>query len=92
MVHQPLKRDAGTAPGYTRDGRSDLPIEHGGALAQAAAGAKFIKLDGGGHELHPSHCTDHYPIAGHIGAGVSCLTEHSDNKSVQFLCMHNKHA
>ena len=28
------------------------PIEHGVALADAVAGAKLVRLDGGGHELH----------------------------------------
>jgi len=29
------------------------PIEHGVALSQAVKGAKLVRLDGGGHELHP---------------------------------------
>jgi len=28
------------------------PIEHGVALADAVAGAKLVRLEGGGHELH----------------------------------------
>ena len=31
------------------------PIEHGAALAAAVAGASFVTLEGGGHELHPAH-------------------------------------
>jgi pimeloyl-ACP methyl ester carboxylesterase len=30
------------------------PIEHGVALAEAVAGAKLVRLEGGGHELHPA--------------------------------------
>jgi pimeloyl-ACP methyl ester carboxylesterase len=30
-----------------------FPVEHGEALAEAVAGAKFLRVDGGGHELHP---------------------------------------
>jgi pimeloyl-ACP methyl ester carboxylesterase len=30
------------------------PIEHGVALSQAVNGAKLVRLDGGGHELHPA--------------------------------------
>ncbi len=32
-----------------------FPPGHGEALAQAVKGAKLVKLDGGGHELHPVH-------------------------------------
>ena len=31
------------------------PIEHGAELAAAVAGASFVALEGGGHELHPAH-------------------------------------
>jgi pimeloyl-ACP methyl ester carboxylesterase len=31
------------------------PIEHGEALAGAVADARLLKLEGGGHELHPAH-------------------------------------
>lgn len=31
-----------------------FPPEHGMALARAVAGAKLMKLEGGGHELHPA--------------------------------------
>jgi pimeloyl-ACP methyl ester carboxylesterase len=31
------------------------PIEHGAALAAAVAGASLVRLEGGGHELHPAH-------------------------------------
>ncbi|MBZ9774255.1 alpha/beta fold hydrolase [Mesorhizobium sp. CO1-1-8] len=30
-----------------------FPVEHGEALAEAATGAKIIRIEGGGHELHP---------------------------------------
>ena len=29
-----------------------IPVEHGAALADAVAGARLIRLEGGGHELH----------------------------------------
>ncbi|NJO32036.1 MAG: alpha/beta hydrolase [Rhodospirillales bacterium] len=32
-----------------------FPQEHGEALAQLVDGARLVKLDGGGHELHPVH-------------------------------------
>ncbi|GLQ53890.1 alpha/beta fold hydrolase [Devosia nitrariae] len=32
-----------------------FPIGHGLALCQAIAGARLVRLEGGGHELHPSH-------------------------------------
>lgn len=31
------------------------PIEHGEALAAIVAGASLVRLEGGGHELHPAH-------------------------------------
>jgi len=44
-----------TAPLLVIHGTADpiFPIEHGQALAKAVAGAKFIRIEGGGHELHP---------------------------------------
>ncbi|TIT44247.1 MAG: alpha/beta fold hydrolase, partial [Mesorhizobium sp.] len=30
-----------------------FPIEHGAALAAAVAGARLVRIEGGGHELHP---------------------------------------
>jgi pimeloyl-ACP methyl ester carboxylesterase len=30
------------------------PFEHGVALSRAVEGAKLVRLDGGGHELHPA--------------------------------------
>jgi pimeloyl-ACP methyl ester carboxylesterase len=30
------------------------PVEHGVALSKAIPGAKLVRLDGGGHELHPA--------------------------------------
>lgn len=32
------------------------PIEHGEALAAAVTGARIVRIEGGGHELHPAHC------------------------------------
>lgn len=32
-----------------------FPVEHGMALSEAVAGARLLKLKGGGHELHPGH-------------------------------------
>ncbi|WP_159587097.1 alpha/beta fold hydrolase [Chelativorans xinjiangense] len=32
-----------------------FPPEHGEALAAAVPGARLLKLEGGGHELHPGH-------------------------------------
>jgi pimeloyl-ACP methyl ester carboxylesterase len=32
-----------------------FPVEHGIALANAVPGASLLKLEGGGHELHPGH-------------------------------------
>lgn len=32
-----------------------FPVEHGAVLAVAVAGARLLKLEGGGHELHPGH-------------------------------------
>lgn len=31
------------------------PIEHGQVLAEAVAGARLVRLNGGGHELHEAH-------------------------------------
>ena len=43
-----------TAPLLVVHGTADpvYPIEHGVALAGAVAGAKLVRLEGGGHELH----------------------------------------
>ncbi|MER8577550.1 alpha/beta fold hydrolase [Mesorhizobium sp. M1423] len=30
-----------------------FPVEHGAALADAVAGARLVRIEGGGHELHP---------------------------------------
>jgi pimeloyl-ACP methyl ester carboxylesterase len=32
-----------------------FPIAHGEAFLQAVPGAKLVRLEGGGHELHPAH-------------------------------------
>lgn len=32
-----------------------FPIEHGIAICEAVAGARLLRLEGGGHELHPGH-------------------------------------
>ncbi|WP_192182139.1 alpha/beta fold hydrolase [Mesorhizobium amorphae] len=47
-----------------------FPVEHGAALAEAVAGARLVRIEGGGHELHP----DDWPeivaaIATHSQAG-----------------------
>lgn len=36
-------------------GTSDpiFPVEHGAALADAVAGGRLVRVEGGGHELHP---------------------------------------
>ncbi|PZV38382.1 alpha/beta fold hydrolase [Mesorhizobium kowhaii] len=34
-----------------------FPVEHGEALAEAVAGAKILRITGGGHELHPDDWT-----------------------------------
>ena len=46
-----------TAPLLVIHGTRDpiYPIEHGEALAEAVAGARLVKIEGGGHELHPAH-------------------------------------
>jgi len=43
------------APLLVIHGTSDpiFPVEHGAALADAVAGARLIRIEGGGHELHP---------------------------------------
>lgn len=43
------------APLLVIHGTSDpiFPVEHGEALAGIVAGAKIIRVEGGGHELHP---------------------------------------
>jgi pimeloyl-ACP methyl ester carboxylesterase len=46
-----------------------FPQEHGEMLAQLVNGARLMKLDGGGHELHPVHW-DRIIVA---------ITEHSDS-------------
>lgn len=44
-----------TAPLLVIHGTADpiFPVEHGEALAEAVTGAKILRLEGGGHELHP---------------------------------------
>jgi pimeloyl-ACP methyl ester carboxylesterase len=32
-----------------------IPVEHGAALADAVAGARLVRLEGGGHELNEAH-------------------------------------
>jgi pimeloyl-ACP methyl ester carboxylesterase len=34
-----------------------FPVEHGEALAGAVAGAKIVRIEGGGHDLHPDDWT-----------------------------------
>lgn len=44
-----------TAPLLVIHGTTDpiFPVEHGEAIAEAVAGAKILRIEGGGHELHP---------------------------------------
>jgi pimeloyl-ACP methyl ester carboxylesterase len=44
-----------TAPLLVIHGTEDpiFPVEHGAALAEAVAGARLVRIEGGGHELHP---------------------------------------
>lgn len=48
-----------TAPLLVIHGTADpiFPVEHGEALAEAVAGAKIVRIEGGGHELHPGDWT-----------------------------------
>ena len=48
-----------------------FPIEHGEALAQAVAGAKLVRLEGAGHELHEGH----WPQI------IAAVVEHSKRKA-----------
>ncbi len=43
------------APFLVIHGTSDpiFPVEHGEMLAKAVTGAKLLRIEGGGHELHP---------------------------------------
>ncbi|HJT14104.1 MAG TPA: alpha/beta hydrolase [Dongiaceae bacterium] len=45
------------APLLVLHGTADpvYPIEHGEALAAAVAGARLVRIEGGGHELQPAH-------------------------------------
>lgn len=45
------------APFLVIHGTADpvFPVEHGVVLSEAVAGARLLKLEGGGHELHPRH-------------------------------------
>ncbi|MER9582176.1 alpha/beta hydrolase [Mesorhizobium sp. M0276] len=60
-----------TAPLLVIHGTADpiFPIEHGEALAKAVPGAKIIRIEGGGHELHPDDWTEiSAAIVAHIQA------------------------
>ena len=48
------------APLLVIHGTSDpiFPVEHGEALAKTVAGAKLLRIAGGGHELHPQDWPD----------------------------------
>jgi pimeloyl-ACP methyl ester carboxylesterase len=48
-----------TAPLLVIHGTADpiFPVEHGEALAEAVAVAKLLRIEGGGHELHPDDWT-----------------------------------
>jgi pimeloyl-ACP methyl ester carboxylesterase len=46
-----------------------FPVEHGEALAEAVTGANLIRIEGGGHELHPDDWAEiSAAIAAHIQA------------------------
>ncbi|MER8750305.1 alpha/beta fold hydrolase [Mesorhizobium sp. M1050] len=46
-----------------------FPVQHGEALAKAVPGAKIIRIEGGGHELHPDDWTEiSAAIVAHIQA------------------------
>lgn len=47
-----------------------FPVEHGETLAAAVPGARLVKLEGGGHELHP----------GHWDGIVRTITEHTGRR------------
>lgn len=46
-----------TAPLLVIHGTADpiFPVEHGATLAATVEGGRLVKLEGGGHELHPGH-------------------------------------
>lgn len=47
-----------------------FPVEHGAALAEAVAGARLVRIEGGGHELHPDDwATIVHAIVGHSQSG-----------------------
>ena len=47
-----------------------FPIEHATVLSEAVAGAKLVKLEGGGHELSPAHWDQIVgALAAHTSAG-----------------------
>jgi pimeloyl-ACP methyl ester carboxylesterase len=47
-----------------------FPVEHGEALAEAVTGAKLIRIEGGGHELHKDDWAEiSEAIVAHIQAG-----------------------
>lgn len=48
------------APLLVIHGTSDpiFPVEHGEALANTVAGGKLVRIEGGGHELHPQDWSD----------------------------------
>jgi pimeloyl-ACP methyl ester carboxylesterase len=48
-----------------------FPIEHGAALAEAVAGARLVRLEGGGHELHRKDW----------GEIIAAIAEHTGGKS-----------
>jgi len=46
-----------------------FPVEHGAALAEAVAGSRLVRIEGGGHEIHPTDWPEIIAaIAGHTGA------------------------
>jgi pimeloyl-ACP methyl ester carboxylesterase len=48
------------APLLVIHGSSDpvFPFEHGVALSKAVPGTKLVRIEGGGHELHPDDWED----------------------------------
>lgn len=46
-----------------------FPVEHGQALVDAVSGGKLVRVEGGGHELHP----------GHWGLMIEAIVSHTKN-------------
>jgi pimeloyl-ACP methyl ester carboxylesterase len=65
-------RRTSSAQRTTSYGTADpiFPVEHGVALSQAVAGARLVKLEGGGHELHRANWAEI----------IITIVEHTDAK------------